>query len=292
MIGVAPVQEEILYDPRYSTRWNRHDYPSPLARWNAHPEYEIHLITQGKGSYIIGDSVGRFGPGQLTLVGPGIPHDWISELAPGEVIPGRDVVLHFDDMWIRDCIRRLPELGHLKGLLEGSRRGIEFLGETSSVAAALLLGIGEAEGVERLTTIFRLLDVLAAAPEQECRYLTEAGVEDNGDTREDDAVGKALDYVHDNLAADLRLRTVAGLVRMSDSAFSRHFKRVTGQTFSHSVRRMRLAKACALLEQTALPVASVAHAVGFNNLSNFNRQFLSEVGSTPNKYRKFAKLRN
>lgn len=289
-LGMTPVSEEVPYDPRYSTRWHRHDYPSPIARWNAHPEYEIHLVTRGSGSYIVGDAIGRFEPGQLTLVGPGIPHDWISEIEPGEVIAGRDVVLQFNDMWIRDCIRRLPELAHLRVLLDHSRRGIEFQGDAAERGAELLLSIGEAGGTERLITIFRLLDLLAAAPAQEYNYLTESGVETDGDTRGDDAVGKALDHVHDNMGGDLRLGTIARLVRMSDSAFSRHFKRITGQAYSHTVRRMRLARACTLLEQTTEPVSSVAQTVGFGNLSNFNRQFLAEVGCSPLRYRALAKF--
>jgi len=32
-----PDFELIVSDPLASFRWHRHDYPSPLARWNYHP---------------------------------------------------------------------------------------------------------------------------------------------------------------------------------------------------------------------------------------------------------------
>lgn len=48
--------------PGQSVRWAEHDYPAPIARWNYHPEYEIHLIRRGTGTYLIGDRVGTFAP--------------------------------------------------------------------------------------------------------------------------------------------------------------------------------------------------------------------------------------
>lgn len=42
-LGMRANREVIPADPDHSVRWNEHDYPSPLARWNYHPEYEIHL---------------------------------------------------------------------------------------------------------------------------------------------------------------------------------------------------------------------------------------------------------
>src|SRR3954447_19214637 len=77
-------REVVPQDPRYSTRWHCHDYPSPIARWNHHPEYELHLITRSTGRFIVGDRIGNFAAGQLVLVGPDLPHHWISDLAPGE----------------------------------------------------------------------------------------------------------------------------------------------------------------------------------------------------------------
>ena len=72
---------------------------------------------------------------------------------------------------------------------------------------------------------------------------------------------------------------------MSESAFSRYFARVTGVTFADTVRRLRLAQAGKLLRGTTLPVAAIAHRVGYANLSNFNRQFRAHHGHTPRTHR-------
>lgn len=37
LIDKPAIREVIPHDPRYSTRWHQHDYPSPISRWNFHP---------------------------------------------------------------------------------------------------------------------------------------------------------------------------------------------------------------------------------------------------------------
>jgi AraC-like DNA-binding protein len=101
-----------------------------------------------------------------------------------------------------------------------------------------------------------------------------------------DRVDLAFGYIFAHLGdADLRLADTARHVGMSESAFSRYFARVTGVTFADTVRRLRLAQAGKLLRGTTLPVAAIAHRVGYANLSNFNRQFRAHHGHTPRTHR-------
>jgi hypothetical protein len=91
--GVArpPSFESIVTDPSQSFKWHQHDCPSNIARWNYHPEYEIHLITRSHGHQFVGDYIGEFSPGNLVLAGSNLPHNWMSDLQPSEVIEGRDM---------------------------------------------------------------------------------------------------------------------------------------------------------------------------------------------------------
>jgi AraC-like DNA-binding protein len=73
---------------------------------------------------------------------------------------------------------------------------------------------------------------------------------------------------------------------MSDSTFSRYFKAASGQTFTDMVMQLPLTRACRLLRRTTDSVADIATSVGYQNLSNFNRQFLRAYGMTPRQYRK------
>ena len=60
-----------------------HGYPTPLARWHFHDEYELHLIVATSGKTFVGDWIGPFQPGHLVLCGPRLPHNWISTDVPG-----------------------------------------------------------------------------------------------------------------------------------------------------------------------------------------------------------------
>ena len=106
-----PAARELIPHPDgESFRWIEHDYPCDIARWNYHPEVEIHLIRRSTGSFIIGDEVGAFGPGHVAIVGPEVPHDWMSDLADDEVIENRDAVIQFTPDWLQSSIQAIPEL--------------------------------------------------------------------------------------------------------------------------------------------------------------------------------------
>lgn len=286
-LATAPAAREVVpTDPRYSARWHMHGVPSPYSRWNYHPEYEIHLIRSGTGRYIVGDHIDTFSAGQVVLVGSNLPHHWISDLEPGEVIENRDVVFQFHPQWVRQCQEVLPELSEVEPLLKKSARGIEFTGETALYAAHELEAIGSHRGPRRLRHMFGLLGLLAAAPASEQHALTKEWLPPLQDDDAADTIDRALSYILANLTEDIRLRSVAELVGLSESAFSKYFKRVSGQTFSDTVQKLRLTQACKLLKDTDLPVSSISHRVGYANLSNFNRQFRAHYHRTPRDFRR------
>ena len=128
-------REVIPQDPRRSFRAFVHDYPTALARWHYHPELEIHLIRESSGTIIAGDFVGHFSAGQVTLIGAGLPHNWISDLGPGDVVKDRDYVIQFDVEWLRGCQESIPELVELEDLVLRSARGLVFSGVAAVEAA-------------------------------------------------------------------------------------------------------------------------------------------------------------
>jgi AraC-like DNA-binding protein len=285
LIGRPATRELVPVTPGASARWHRHDYPGPYCRWNYHPEYEVHLIQRGTGRFIVGDHIGRFRAGQLVLVGSNLPHDWISDIADGEVIRDRDVVFQFHPQWLRDCQELLPELRDLDPLLARAGRGLEFHGRPAVGAAEALVAVGASSGVQRLRHILTMLQAMATAEPTEAVPLASPWVPPRDD-RVADVVSDVLRYIFGNSGRPLRRAEAAALVGMSESAFSRYFTRAAGQSFSDTVRKLRLAQASQLLEHTDRSVAAIAHEVGYQNLSNFNRHFLAHYGCTPTSYRR------
>ena len=122
---------ELGYEPPETAGFIRclsHGFPTPLARWHYHDEYELHLITASSGKVFVGDWIGQFAPGQLVLTGPRLPHNWISMDVPEAGYPERDLVVQFPHQPLVDASEGIPELREVLPLLERARHGIEFFG--------------------------------------------------------------------------------------------------------------------------------------------------------------------
>ncbi len=284
-VGTAPPLELIPPHPQRSIRTLTHDYPSEICGWHCHPEYEIHLITKTSGSVIVGDHIGTFEPGQISICGPNLPHDWVSDLEPGEVVYDRDAVIQFTDEWIHQCMELIPELGSVEEVLALSRRGLSLTGPAAQRAAELMLQVVNTNGPDQVGLLFELLDVFARSEESERVLLAGEWLDPGSDELANRAVEEGLNYIFENLTGTIRLSTAASLAHMSEPTFSRYFKKASGMTFSEMVKKLRIAHACRLLDSTRDSIAHVATASGYNNLANFNRQFLLEVGMTPREYR-------
>jgi AraC-like DNA-binding protein len=283
-----PDFELIVPDPLASFRWHRHDYPSALARWNHHPEFEIHMITESTGKMFVGDHIGPFGPGNILLIGPNLPHHWVSDVSPGQVIQGRDVVLQFTGKFIDEAKKVFPEFGKISALLKESLRGIEFHRKDADECGELLLKVGASEGLARVALFVSLLQRMFTATEKHLvaseTYRPETTV--GGDAK----IGSVIEYIFGDIN-NVRMSAAASILEMNESTFSRHFKKMTGNNFVDCVRKIRIARACTLLESDAVSITDICFECGFQNISNFNRNFRHEKGTTPREYRSWIKMR-
>ena len=134
---------------------------------------------------------------------------------------------------------------------------------------------------------FELLYELARSPER--KTLSSRDYAPTLNHAASDTINRAIDYLIGNLGEDVRLSDVSRYCGMSDSVFSRFFKKNTGHGFVRYLNRMRINRACVLLAKSEMPVTDICFETGFNNISNFNRQFRSVCGLTPSEYRRQAK---
>lgn len=283
----VPAYEVIVFPPSASFRWNVHDYPHHLAKWHYHVEYELHLIQDSSGTMMIGDYVGPFEPGCLVLTGPNLPHNWLSDTG-SRTIPDRDMLIQFSP----DCAERIctnfPEFEEVQVLLSEAAFGLQFSGDTARRGAALLRRIGRVQGAQRMILFLELLSVLAANS-SERRTLSHRAPTATIPSRTSEKAERAINYIHNNYFSDIDLTTVAQLCGMEPSAFSRFFKKQTGHTFAKFVNQTRIYSACTLLAHTDRPVTEICFDVGFNNIANFNRQFVKFCDQTPSMYRRTAR---
>ena len=285
-----PPELELAEVDKRSVQAFAHGFPCPLVRWHYHDDYELHLIVASAGKMFMGDHVGAFAPGQLTLAGPRLPHNWISQTEPGEVIEQRDLVVQFRQDLVQSMAGCAVEIGSLLPLLDRARYGIEFTGAVREEAEGWFRRIIATEGATRISLLIQFLERLSEASSY--RLLSTMPMSSRADDVALAKVERVTRYVTEHHAHDIPLATVAGLVGMSESAFSRFFAKATGNGFTRFVNRVRIARACELLASTEEPITEICFRGGFNNVANFNRRFRELKSVTPREYRKEARLRH
>ena len=82
------------------------------------------------------------------------------------------------------------------------------------------------------------------------------------------------------------MRELAQAVNLSESRLTRLFKQATGYTPRQYQKLLKLSLACSLLESTFLSVKQVAAAVGWKDMTHFQRDFRRIYRVTPAQYRR------
>ncbi len=261
-----------------------HGYPFRTVRWHFHPEYELHQVVATRGRYFVGDHIGEFEPGNLVLTGPNLPHNWVSELPEGAVVPLRCRIVQFSEEFIGNLMKVLPELSALGRVLEQSRHGALFNPTTSQEIEPMLAELIEAQGVRRIELFMQIVARLCRATD--VRTLASTNYLPDPSGYMSVGINKVLSHIGCHLTEPLSEIDLSVIAGQSPSAFSRSFRRHTGMTLVQYINRLRINLACQLLmSDEAVSITEICYSVGFNNLSNFNRHFLTQKGMPPSRFR-------
>ena len=262
-----------------------HGYPTPLARWHYHDEYELHLIVATSGKGFVGDWIGQFQPGHLVLTGPRLPHNWISLDVPEGGVRLRDRVIQFHHEPIARACTSVPELAEVLPLLERARNGIEFFG-LSDRARVYFERIKSSRGLERFAMFCQFMTDLSRCTDY--HLLSSAQLQSFDDDVSLEQINSIVNQLTESIAQAPSMSEFAAQLGMTESRFSRFFRRTTGNNFIDFVNRVRISRACLLLMESNRYITHICYDVGFNNVANFNRRFLEIKGMTPSEFRRQA----
>lgn len=258
-------------------------YPTP---WHYHPEYEIVLVTESTGKRFIGDHISDFAPGNLAFIGPNIPHTYRSEdkyYEEGSELRAKSIVIHFLETSLGNDFLQLPEAASLMKLFERSRHGMDIYGDTYKKVSQKLHDILSLTGMRQWLC---LLDILQDLAESKSYHLITQNMQVGYNEKESKRLCMVFDWLSGNFEKEVRLSEAAQIAQMNENAFSRFFALRTRKTFSEYVQELRLRKAAKLLVENDMTITQVCYECGYNNISNFNRQFLNHYQMNPMKYRK------
>ena len=263
-------------------------YPTP---WHYHPEYEIVLVTESTGKRFIGDHISDFHPGNLAFLGPNIPHTYRNEdkyYAENSKLRAKSIVIHFSEESLSAAFLQLPEARILKKLFERALYGLDITGKTNKSVTNKLYDILSLTGLKRwICLIDILLDIAETKNKTSITQTSHIGYNE----KESKRLCNVFDWITTNLEKDLRLSEAAHIAEMNENAFSRFFSQRTRKTFVGFIQELRLQKAAKLLVESDMSITQVCYDCGYNNVSNFNRQFLNHYQMNPMSYKKiFLKI--
>ena len=148
---------------------------------------------------------------------------------------------------------------------------------------------GKLERIKKLTTTAAILELLAIldnlARSEEFVQLNSVNYFSDAHEKYSQKINKVYHYTIEHFREPISLSQVAALTNHSPAAFCRYFKTRTRKSYFEYLTEIRIAYACERLMEGNLDVTQVCFASGFNNLSNFHKQFKKVMDLTPSEYR-------
>lgn len=137
-------------------------------------------------------------------------------------------------------------------------------------------------------TIPSALMVDGDSPHELSEYLElDRGVTHSAGADVNSVVYPAVQYLEGNINTNPSLKDMANLCHLSESYFSKVFKKETGVNYSDYVTGKKIAKAKELLRQTSMTVTEISGLLGYIDSSYFVKVFKKTEGVTPLHYRQF-----
>jgi AraC-like DNA-binding protein len=254
--------------------------------WHYHPEYELTLMIDTYGKRLVGDGVADYGPGDLVLLGPNLPHSWCPTPKERDAArTGRCLVMQFRHDFLGEGFLKRREMSDVARLLRRSAQGLAF-GHTRTAQRVReeLMQVPALHPAKRVATLLSVLVDLAG--ESAARQLSTLKVKPVCRTADQQRLDAICRYLHECFQEEIDFEELAQHLHMDQASLCRFFKRATGRTMTTYVNELRVGAATALLLDTDESVLEIGFRVGFGNYSNFNRQFKRIKGFGPRSLRR------
>jgi AraC-like DNA-binding protein len=138
-----------------------------------------------------------------------------------------------------------------------------------------------------MPSIFLISDILQdLATTKEYRLLSKKGAAKVYHTPDYHRLDLVQNFIFNHFKEDIKLADVAKVANMTPTAFCRYLKKHASKTFVQIITEARIEYACNLLQMDMNTIQYISEQSGFQNLSNFNKQFKKHCNVTPLQYRK------
>lgn len=252
-----------------------------------HESCEIVLIEEGYGKRIVGDHIDDFDTGDLVLMGPNLPHIWQNDniyFQKRKDLRVKATVLYFEPAMVLSLVAGTEAAATVKSLFANAYRGLSVINETHTLLLEKFHALRATDGLKRLAVFLEIIDMLSKSNDYE--YLASDNYRNAMTIKDAGRFNDVYQFLITNFHREIPLEEIAGVAKMSPTAFCRYFKARTQKSFITFLQEIRVSHACKLLRQDKLSVMEVALESGYNNLVNFNKCFKGITTCSPSEYRK------
>lgn len=257
------------------------------SHFHFHDACEMVLIEEGYGKRIVGDHVDDFEEGDLVLMGPNLPHIWQNDnvfFQQHRHLRVKATVLYFAPSMVLNLVAGTEAAQAVERLFTNACRGLRFRGHAHTLLVKKIGAIVASEGLRKISHFLNMIDFLSESADYD--YLASNAYQNALTTKDAGRFNDVYQYVITNFHQEITLDTIAGIAKMSPTAFCRYFKARTQKSFVHFLQEIRVSHACKLLRQNELPIMQICFESGYNNLVNFNKCFRNITSMSPSEYRK------
>lgn len=104
--------------------------------------------------------------------------------------------------------------------------------------------------------------------------------------RTNDNLEEIILYIKENYAQNLELNNIAKKFNYNYNYLSTCFNKKMNESFSEYLNRIRIEKACEILQSSSCSIARISEMVGYSDPSYFSRIFKNHKGRTPSQWKR------
>lgn len=278
---MKPILETIQPTPGTSFFLSHGFYGATKPFWHLHPEYEIVYIKNGSSEQHIGSHYSHYKDGTLLLIGPNIPHTNMGNYDFDDNIA---VVIQMSKAFLEDKISTFSEFNYIKDLMLRAQHGVQFLKSFKNKIETRIESMASLLPDERLLELISILGLMARTNDYKLLNANAINYEQHSNSYH--RVKQITTFVADNYHRTIQLSEIASICGLTETSFSRFFKKITGKPFITFLNEYRIQKACSLLFDKQNNIAEIMYQCGFNEAAHFTRVFKKTIGYSPREYRK------
>ena len=264
-------------------------------RWQWHDEFEAVIVNHGEADVLVDDQMIHLKPGQGVFINQNVLHA-IHPYGESRNCSLYSLTFHPDFLFDRNSPLAEKYLAPVTGT---KRLKIFFMDESETSQEELLELINDVIAANAVKAFGHELVSRTKLFQFWLALLKFADFRPGSQPKpppvlslDEQRVKKAIRFVEKNYAEPITLETLAASVHISKSECCRCFKRTLKLTPIEYVMRFRIFTAAKLLhstEHTFSSISELAFAVGFNNVSYFNKTFRKYLKQTPSEYKRAMK---